>query len=110
MDKCMRETVHIPEVWVGSGSSRGSLLPRPGLGSRDGGHLRGTLQMPIDCNISMGGRPLQNALRRTRPMCLSIVCMRLLASGTRSLEWTSFSTASTTPSFTRRPMAVLDGR
>lgn len=40
-------------------------------------------------------------------MCLSTDCIRRFALGRRSLDVTSFSTASTTPSFTRRPIAVL---
>lgn len=40
-------------------------------------------------------------------MCRSTVCIRLFAPGNRSLEVTSFSTANTTPSLTRRPIAVL---
>jgi hypothetical protein len=46
----------------------------------------------------------------TSPICLSIVCMRRFDSGTSSLECTSFSTASTTPSLTLRPIAVLNIR
>jgi len=45
--------------------------------------------------------------RRTTPMCLSTVCIRRFAFGRRSLDVTSFSTARTTPSLTRRPIAVL---
>jgi len=40
-------------------------------------------------------------------MCRSTVCIRRLAPGRRSFEVTSFSTARTTPSFTRIPIAVL---
>ena len=46
--------------------------------------------------------------RRTIPTLLSMVCIRLLESGTNSLEWTSFSTARTIPSFVRSPIAVLN--
>jgi len=45
----------------------------------------------------------------TKPMCLSTVCIRRFAPGRRSLDVTSFSTARTTPSFTRIPIAVLKG-
>lgn len=44
----------------------------------------------------------------TMPICLSTVWMRRLAPGTRSFEWMSFSTARTTPSWTLRPIAVLN--
>ena len=40
-------------------------------------------------------------------MCLSTVCIRRFAPGRSSFEVTSFSTARTTPSFTRSPIAVL---
>jgi hypothetical protein len=43
----------------------------------------------------------------TSPMCRSTVWIRRLAPGTKSFECTSFSTANTIPSFTRRPIAVL---
>lgn len=57
-----------------------------------------------------GGSLAVNADRRgtgTTPTCLSTVCIRRFALGRRSFEVTSFSTARTTPSLTRRPIAVL---
>lgn len=44
--------------------------------------------------------------RRTMPMFLSTVCIRLLAPGLSSLLVVSFSSASTTPSLQRMPTAV----
>ena len=44
--------------------------------------------------------------RRTIPACKSTVAILLLAPGTRSFDWTSFSTARTTPSLHRRPITV----
>lgn len=41
------------------------------------------------------------------PIWRSALWIRRLAPSTRSLDWTSFSTAKTTPSLTRRPIAVL---
>ena len=44
--------------------------------------------------------------KRTTPRCLSTVAMRLFAPGLRSLDATTFSTASTTPSLHRMPTEV----
>jgi hypothetical protein len=44
--------------------------------------------------------------KRTIPACRSTVAILLLAPGTSSFDWTSFSTARTTPSLHRRPITV----
>lgn len=53
------------------------------------------------------GLAVASIARYTTPICRSTVCIRWFAPGKRSLDVTNFSTARTTPSFTRRPIAVL---
>lgn len=64
---------------------------------------------PVIVNLSAVGSNERSALwgvRFTSPTCLSTVAILLLLPGTKSLLPISFSTARTTPSLHRIPMAV----
>lgn len=95
-----------PVLLATRGSYCGDSVHHLGHGLQDSCRL---LEVPLlpDATGHVNLETYSISTRHTMPICLSIDCIRLFAPGTRSLEWMSFSTAKTTPSFTRRPIAVL---
>lgn len=92
------------KAWIAIG--RPAILVRCGRPSRRLGPVDFALTRPLTQTTGSLVWEVRK-WRRTMPTCGSIVCIRRFVPGRRSLLWTSFSTARTTPSLVRMPRAVL---